>query len=346
MRVEKFIHERVLESKSGDWLSGEKLLIDSLWLASTSGQTLHPGHFLSVAKKINPDHQPDLESISAYFERRSDWTCSLTLMKCMYPELRPAYVFAKEFFEDLLTVDVTRLAYSMFPIGFSGVFRFPRPIQDEEGDSFQEVCVTVLEATELEDLLGLIVEKDYGPSGKGLVSVERCLLFSWPVIGKRSFGGLFLAAPDNLRLVDSLSRGWDRVEEGVMVDRKYNVNDHGGYVRTILTAMVYVLSGQPDLREHRNVIKKQSPTSQTPVKADKSLSPLPIKLVGYNWKKLPSYGTGVWNVRPFLRFQPCGPGRSEVKLILVREHERRRDSSLVERSKKKTDSSLGAAEGV
>ena len=49
---------------------------------------------------------------------------------------------------------------------------------------------------------------------------------------------------------------------------------------------------------------------------------LPVFLVGFDWKKNRLYKMSSTDVAGHFRWQPCGPGRSQVKLIWIDDHSR------------------------
>jgi len=89
-----------------------------------------------------------------------------------------------------------------------------------------------------------------------------------------------------------------------------------------MNLLVYLNSGQPDIRSFRNDITCRGGTGSKPVNKDRDLSTLAINLVGYSWKKDRQIHKDAWYVEPFFRWQRYGVGNSLVKLITVQGHER------------------------
>jgi hypothetical protein len=91
------------------------------------------------------------------------------------------------------------------------------------------------------------------------------------------------------------------------------------FVRFCFNLLLYIHSGDPDIREYRNQIKYQSNTSKTPVRAHKDLSQETIYLVGYNWKKpiIVNYDASNWEREGHFRWQHYGQNNSLIKLIWI-----------------------------
>lgn len=92
-----------------------------------------------------------------------------------------------------------------------------------------------------------------------------------------------------------------------------------------LKCLLYINSGQPDLRAYR---PPPPPLTQNPKKlrrwekenADTAM--IPMTFVGYDWKKPRVFGVESTVVTGHFRWQPYGPGRAQVKLIWIDQHER------------------------
>jgi hypothetical protein len=88
--------------------------------------------------------------------------------------------------------------------------------------------------------------------------------------------------------------------------------------------MVYLGSGDPDLREFR----APRPTTQNPKKLKRwfkeheNKSLVDMTLVGFTWKKPRIYQVGETLVTGHPRWQPWGPGKTKVKLIWIEPHVR------------------------
>jgi len=92
-------------------------------------------------------------------------------------------------------------------------------------------------------------------------------------------------------------------------------------IKYILKCVLYIHSGDPDLREFR---PEPRPHNQKRLKRwrRENLCKIPLTLVGFDYKKPKEFSVGSTFVDTHLRWQPYGPQRSQVKLIWVRPHER------------------------
>jgi hypothetical protein len=95
----------------------------------------------------------------------------------------------------------------------------------------------------------------------------------------------------------------------------------------LINLLVYLSTGNPDIRKFKNTIRRKSPTSTKAIRADKDLSETEFELVGYGWKKDPNYLSSSWYCRPYWATRHVGPkGSQQTKLVLVREHVRHRQA--------------------
>lgn len=91
----------------------------------------------------------------------------------------------------------------------------------------------------------------------------------------------------------------------------------------VLNTLTYINSKDSDieqLRPIKNYNKKQ--ISTLPIEKKESLATVPIKLVGWSFHGR-QYSKGESQVNAHLRWQPCGEGRKDIKLIWVKPHIRR-----------------------
>lgn len=97
-------------------------------------------------------------------------------------------------------------------------------------------------------------------------------------------------------------------------------NQSVDHLATILNAVVYVANSYDPLEEWENDFPTKD--SRQTRKIKKKFTHLPYILVGEGVKRIRHQHTDSTVVRAHHRLQPCGPNRSKVKLIVVREHER------------------------
>jgi hypothetical protein len=89
----------------------------------------------------------------------------------------------------------------------------------------------------------------------------------------------------------------------------------------LVNYLVYIISGQPDLRSWRPPPRPKSKKPKV-VRNYENLSSVPITLVGYNWKKATIYSVDSTTVSGHFRWQPYGKELSMVKLIWIDAHTR------------------------
>lgn len=94
-------------------------------------------------------------------------------------------------------------------------------------------------------------------------------------------------------------------------------------IKYITNIVLYINSGDPDLREIKK--PKIPAVTKNPKKFDKKnkhKTLLDIIEVGFNYMKGITYRVSATVVRGHFRWQPCGAGREQVKLIWIDEHPR------------------------
>lgn len=108
-------------------------------------------------------------------------------------------------------------------------------------------------------------------------------------------------------------------------DRSTHPIGNDEVIRYLLKAIVYIDSGDPDLREYR---PPRKPMTHDPKKLRRwnrehaDHCKIPMTLVGYNFKKPTVYTVGETTVTGHFRWQPYGAGRERVKLIWIDPHVR------------------------
>lgn len=92
-------------------------------------------------------------------------------------------------------------------------------------------------------------------------------------------------------------------------------------VAAAVNTAVYVNSRDPEIEELKplRMYSKQALSSLGQARRE-NLCTLPVKLV--NWSYYRHFNVDSTSVSAHLRWQPCGPGRRDVKLVWVKEHTR------------------------
>lgn len=93
----------------------------------------------------------------------------------------------------------------------------------------------------------------------------------------------------------------------------------------LLKFLIYLGSGDPDLREYRapRPTTKNQKKLKRWLKEHENQSAVDMTLVGFTWKKPRIYQVGETTVTGHPRWQPWGPGKTQVKLIWIEPHIRR-----------------------
>jgi len=94
--------------------------------------------------------------------------------------------------------------------------------------------------------------------------------------------------------------------------------------RTLINAVMYLHSLNPDVTHLKPVSQQTSRERKETVKNGLELnnSIYPLVYVSWNYGKGVVYSKDSTMVRTHFRWQPCGPGRGQTKLIMIQEHER------------------------
>ena len=94
--------------------------------------------------------------------------------------------------------------------------------------------------------------------------------------------------------------------------------------RTVLNTALYIHSQQPNLRrESGSGNLELSKTKQKEVRQNQQIPnacTVPVTFVNWGFEKPLRYRVGETSVSGHFRWQPCGTGRSEIKLIWIDEH--------------------------
>ncbi|MGZ3747126.1 MAG: hypothetical protein ACXWRE_07155, partial [Pseudobdellovibrionaceae bacterium] len=99
---------------------------------------------------------------------------------------------------------------------------------------------------------------------------------------------------------------------------------HSDVWRLIFNIVLYIHSPENDIfpLKTRSELNNADFQSQSKSSGVENLCTIPVTLVSWNFHRPHVFNKDSTWVRPYLRWQRCGPEFSEVKLIWVREHER------------------------
>jgi hypothetical protein len=233
-------------------------------------------------------------------------------------------VFAKEFWPALKKTKLQHISWNMLPKTFAGTFRFPDPIIDNDGDPISEVMMTIQPREDVERLRRKPYQDHDGQGSR--------VLIMWWVCGDHggSTGFNVQLIPDGDAPI--IPETWTK-----SLTIKHHPLDKGNeyiplagnseHVQSMVKALFYVCSGDPDIRSDRNKIIFK-PGTASPIAVHREFSRAKYELVGWNWmKKLQErrYTKDGWMVEPFARYQPYGPrDNPSYRWIIVEGHERHR----------------------
>lgn len=102
------------------------------------------------------------------------------------------------------------------------------------------------------------------------------------------------------------------------------------YISFALKSILYIHGQNMDVK--RMLAEKQTHNpKKNKQKRDNCESLFNYKLVGHSFHNK-DYRTDEWGVATHMRFQPCGPGNTQVKLIWVKSHTRKRSENLIRKA--------------
>lgn len=229
-------------------------------------------------------------------------------MVSSFVQRKTSYIVAGEFFDVLSSVDL-KLSPSHIPLTNEAVYiQYPQllklqpqggllPTDEYVGGSFVGVF-------------------DQGQDGFAYERGKTFVMMTYPLnkYGKRT-GGDFLIAIMSLHY-DSLEEAWNRYDaESIAPDPVVRM-----LTSNLLKLLVYIKSGDPDLRF---LSRPKGPGQRREQAKDLGyFYEQDVYHVGFDWKKSRIFSVASTKVRSHFRWQPCGPNRENVKLILIDEHNR------------------------
>jgi len=279
---------------------------------------------------VSTDHQLLSEHIKAY---ASDIVSNehVHTLYCCHKNKGKTYALGKEFLGFLKEADLGNIECSCLPeVGFAGVIKLPFYITDSDGDRFNECTVAILRKDEnskkatifeaMASYLTEFTEKKVDVEKIG-TKCDEVLIFTYKTINN-TIGRFTLDLSDRSKPIAITAKDliYFKVEKNWGYDEKMIEDNYAAHVKIILNILVYIKSGNPDLREFKNDIKYKK--NKIPVKKDRELSTSDIILVGFNYKKAIIHRIDETTVSSHFRWQRCGKELSQVKLVCVSEHTR------------------------
>jgi len=249
-----------------------------------------------------------------------------------HPKYRANYIVAPDFFSVFRKVPLDHIDFSHLPSKNSvGYIFLEMPIRDYEGTKYPHCYFA---CGNCQDLLGVPSHRDLyaGENGESLKLGDKASddVFVFNLIssaGIQRTGGTQIPKDRSILIKDwfanaeDLHTTFDR-DRLAMSDMR-GIGGYGAHLKDVVNLLVYLNSGQPDIRDFRNTIRYRGQGGLTPVNKDRDLSQLPLKLLGFSWKKENLKLSEGWTVGSHLRWQRCGPKLSEVRLITVKGHQKK-----------------------
>lgn len=242
-------------------------------------------------------------------------------------EKSKSFLLGDNFFSDFKKVKLSRLAFHHLPEAFSGFMSLPEPLTDLEGNSFRGFFCVVAPLSLLEGLVSGLSNQTFDKYPHD----DLAALFSYLDESTGKTGYLIRPFPKDRSMLISESLEGSRINSSLKTDELgLSINEDGGaiegypeYQRILFNSLVYVASGQPDIRLVRQAPRLRGGPGSRIVNKDKELSTHDLLLVNYGWLKKPLYVVGKWSVSLHEReIHPRDGG--PPRLVFVKAHERRR----------------------
>jgi hypothetical protein len=268
-------------------------------------------------------------NVAAVFASDPTLTCLANISSFFLNDEVQSYVFTKEFWPVLRKTSIKNISWDALPDHFTATFRWPEPLVDADGDLIEQMMVVIRPRPVLEEIRKAPFKDEEGEGSRVLVAWWLCHTGS---------GGYFCQMiPDRTDRI--IPDNWSRVmKRNSRLSPWYfetsEEYDNDSHIVDLVKSLIYVSSGDPDLRAERNPIQYKDGKSSQPVRKHKDFSEVEFHRVGWNWKKMmerraAEYSKDSWTVEPFPRYQPYGPRDSpKYKWIIVEGHERRRSVEL------------------
>lgn len=255
-------------------------------------------------------------------------------------EKSKSFLLGTDFFSDFRNVKLSKLAFHHLPEAFSGFIALPEPLTDLEGNSFRGFFAVVAPLSLLEGLVSGVSNAIFGKYPYD----DLAALFSY--IDERTgvTGYLVRPFPKDRSMLISESLEGSHIHSAFKTDELgLSVDEDGGviegypeYQRILFNSLVYVASGQPDIRLVRQTPRLRGGPGSKIVNKDKDLSSHDVFLVNHGWLKKPLYVVGKWSVSLHEREitpRDGGPPR----LVFVKAHERHRRAISKDRGSEKSE---------
>lgn len=320
MRVHKFLADMILESDSLTLDQLEAISSGYVDRMRSSGVMVLPSegfssimlnHLVHGFKNclyrtskdglIFPDHPIYSDMVQHTIGDACTSAAIMVLRK--FEESGERFVFSKEFFSELQQTSLVGARYSDLVSG-AGTIKLPFKLKDHIGDEFDEFMYFI---GNVNDYFGVRDDdpewQDYS-SGRDHCKEKYMFSLAWKDSSK-AWNYTAHYCTDLNTPIKSMFK--DSVFKAVYLNDDNTPNIHeeieeDGYldhIRSLFNCLIYLKSGDPDLRTMRNEIKRKSPGSTKIVRKDKDLTPYDFTVVGFGFKKSPNYSKEFYYQSPY-----------------------------------------------
>jgi len=226
---------------------------------------------------------------------------------------RKIYVIQKDFFSRFKKIDMRELRFQHLPQNMTGYVELPETIKDEDGMNINGFFFYIGD-----------IDKAANPvwhpkQQKPYIISNKVIGFSYfsDTFKENAFSWTHVPEDLSIRVVDShkdvkvIVSGLDGIKEDV-------TSTYPEHLAIMYNLLAYLNTGDPDIRNFKNNLRYQSSTSTKPIKADKHLSNSNIIQVGFSFKKENLSHVDEWYSMPYMRWQKCGAGLMDIKLVYVK----------------------------
>jgi hypothetical protein len=158
-------------------------------------------------------------------------------------------------------------------------------------------------------------------------NVERVFWCAYVTKGWKSLGTVCADIKQGMTiegLISSVERDNTKANQFYLTPEPDDISKRSKVFNTVLNAVMYIHSQEPNVQRvpsTRDLSNRQAQDLKAKV-GIKNECTIPITFLNWTYaKQRTQVVDGTW-VETFMRWQPCGPGRGQVKLIWVKEHER------------------------
>ncbi len=311
MRVNQFLSDKILESKClslGQLEMMTKKYVDEQDIRMRSGKSVCPPDDLGMQVIIHmlafvkdgffkdsdfrfKDHPTYSSLARTTMQDACTGACVMILRKCR--ESKNRFVFANEFFNELHDTSLIDARYSDLVSG-AGTIKLPFKLKDLFGDGFDEFSYYIGDVL---DYFGV----DSGCSDWKEYSVDRdhCkekYMFSlcWRDSRKAwNYTSHYCTDPNTtikeMFKNSKFKSAFIDSNDNVVISEKIQEDGYEPHIKSMFNCLLYLKSGDPDLRAMRNEITYRTPTSTKIIRKDKDLSKHEFTVVGFGYKKSPIY---------------------------------------------------------